>query len=91
MQDKIFSIFEPHTDLIVRGKTDRPVEFGHKVFLAESGSGLITDYYVLSGNPQDEIHVRPSLETHQGSFGLSPAAIRSRPRFLQHRQRDGVL
>jgi IS5 family transposase len=72
VQDKIFSIFEPHTDLIVRGKTDRPVEFGHKVFLAESGSGLITDYHVLSGNPQDEIHVRPSLEAHQRSFGRVP-------------------
>ena len=29
------SIFEPHTDLIKRGKTLEPVEFGHKVFLAE--------------------------------------------------------
>ena len=72
VQDKVFSIFEPHTDLIVRGKTDRPVEFGHKVFLAESGSGLITDYHVLTGNPQDEIHVRPSLEAHQHSFGRMP-------------------
>lgn len=72
VQDKVFSIFEPHTDLIVRGKTDKPVEFGHKVFLAESGSGLIADYHVLSGNPQDEIHVRPSLEAHQRSFGRVP-------------------
>src|SRR5215468_6818515 len=34
--DKIYSIFEPHTDLIKRGKVRAPVEFGHKVFLAES-------------------------------------------------------
>ena len=34
--DKIYSIFEPHTDLIKRGKTNKPIEFGHKVFLAES-------------------------------------------------------
>jgi hypothetical protein len=33
---KIYSIFEPHTDLIKRGKVRTPVEFGHKVFLAES-------------------------------------------------------
>ena len=34
--EKIYSIFEPHTDLIMRGKVRTPVEFGHKVFLAES-------------------------------------------------------
>jgi len=28
--------FEPHTDLIKRGKVQTPIEFGHKVFLAES-------------------------------------------------------
>ena len=38
--EKIYSIFEPHTDLIKRGKVRTPVEFGHKVFLAERG-GLI--------------------------------------------------
>ena len=34
--EKIYSIFEPHTDLIKRGKVQTPIEFGHKVFLAES-------------------------------------------------------
>jgi transposase, IS5 family len=34
--DKIYSIFEPHTDLMKRGKVRAPVEFGHKVFLAET-------------------------------------------------------
>ena len=29
--EKIYSIFEPHTDLIKRGKVRTPVEFGHKV------------------------------------------------------------
>ena len=51
--EKLYSIFEPHTDLIKRGKTLKPVEFGHKVFLAESAHGLITDYRVLEGNPVD--------------------------------------
>jgi transposase, IS5 family len=30
-EEKIFSIFEVHTDLIKRGKVLTPVEFGHKV------------------------------------------------------------
>jgi IS5 family transposase len=70
--EKLFSIFEPHTDLIVRGKARTPAEFGHKVFLAESGAGLITDYQILAGNPADEAHVGPSLERHTGLFDIVP-------------------
>lgn len=71
-QEKLYSIFEPHTDLIRRGKARTPNEFGHKVFLAESANGLITDYRVLDGNPSDEIHVQPALEHHQQRFGKAP-------------------
>src|SRR5260370_40116600 len=42
--EKIHSIFEPHTDLIKRGKVRTPVEFGHKESLADSAKGLITQY-----------------------------------------------
>jgi transposase, IS5 family len=71
-EEKVYSIFEPHTDLIKRGKVRKPVEFGHKVFLAESAQGLITDYQVLEGNPADTSHVRASLERHQELFGCAP-------------------
>jgi transposase, IS5 family len=70
--EKIYSIFEPHTDLIMRGKVRTPVEFGHKVFLAESAKGLITQYKVLNGNPVDAIHVAPSLICHKKVFGHAP-------------------
>lgn len=70
--EKIYSIFEPHTDLIKRGKVRTPVEFGHKVFLAESAQGLITQYAVLNGNPCDEDHVEASLSRHQAMFGSAP-------------------
>jgi transposase, IS5 family len=70
--EKIYSIFEPHTDLIMRGKVRMPVEFGHKVFLAESAKGLITQYKVLNGNPLDAIHVAPSLKCHKKAFGRAP-------------------
>jgi transposase, IS5 family len=69
---KIYSIFEPHTDLIKRGKVRTPIEFGHKVFLAESAQGLITQYEVLNGNPSDEVHVAPSLRRHRRAFGRVP-------------------
>ena len=70
--EKIYSIFESHTDLIKRGKAQKPVEFGHKVFLAESAQGLITDYQVLDGNPSDTDHVQSSLDRHQQTFGNPP-------------------
>jgi len=71
-EEKLYSIFEPHTDLIKRGKANRPVEFGHKVFLAESRLGLITDYRILDGNPPDEKRVSESLEHHCETFGIVP-------------------
>jgi len=71
-EEKLYSIFEPHTDLIKRGKTLKPVEFGHKVLLAESAHGLITEYRVLEGNPVDSDHVQASLDHHQKTFQHAP-------------------
>ena len=71
-EEKVCSIFEPHTDLIKRGKAQKPVEFGHKVFLAESACGLISEYRVLEGNPADSIQVQASLEHHQQTFQHAP-------------------
>jgi IS5 family transposase len=93
--DKIYSIFEPHTDLIKRGKVQTPVEFGHKVFLAESARGLITQYEVLDGNPVDEQHVVISLERHKRAFGDVPELYSSDRGFFSERnvtscQQQGV-
>jgi len=93
--EKIYSIFEPHTDLIKRGKVLTPVEFGHKVFLAESARGLITQYKVLKGNPSDEDHVEPSLKRHKDAFGRVPELYGSDRGFFSDRnvtscERGGV-
>jgi len=58
--------------LIKRGKAGKPVEFGHKIYLAETRSGLITQYWVLDGNPSDEDHVVPSIHQHKATFGRAP-------------------
>jgi transposase, IS5 family len=93
--EKIYSIFEPHTDLIKRGKVQTPVEFGHKIFLAESAQGLITQYEVLEGNPNDEQHVEPSLQRHKESFGHAPQLYGSDRGFFSEQnvkscKQDGV-
>jgi transposase, IS5 family len=83
--EKLYSIFEPHTDLIKRGKVQSPIEFGHKVFLAESARGLITQYDVLDGNPIDEQHVVISLVRHRQTFGGVPELYGSDRGFFSER------
>ncbi len=48
---KIFSIYEQHTDIIVKGQ--REVKFGHKVNVGTGKSNLILTCEVLQGNPAD--------------------------------------
>src|SRR5947208_12908545 len=72
-----------------------PIEFGHKVFLAESAQGLITQYEVLKGNPSDEIHVAPSLRHHRQAFGRVPELYGTDRGFFSEQnlascKRDGV-
>jgi IS5 family transposase len=71
-REKIVSIFEPHTDIIRRGKKDRPVEFGHKVWFDEVEGGIVSNYRVLAGNPSDDAQWTPSLRRHQELFGRPP-------------------
>jgi transposase, IS5 family len=71
-QEKLYSIFQPHTDVIVRGKERKPVEFGHKLMLAETASGLITEHHVLDGNPTDEGQLPSSLRHHLALFDAPP-------------------
>jgi transposase, IS5 family len=77
--------FEPHTDLIKRGKVQSPIEFGHKVFFAESARRLITQYEVLNGNPIDEQHVVISLVRHRQTFGDVPKLYGSDRGFFSER------
>lgn len=58
--EKIFSIYEPHTDIIVKG--GREVQFGHKINIAGGRSNLILDCEVLDGNPSDSKLYMPTLE-----------------------------
>jgi IS5 family transposase len=71
-QDKLVSIFEPHTNIIKRGKANQATEFGHKVWLDEAEGGIITGYRVLEGNPSDQDQWQPSLNHHVQLFGRPP-------------------
>lgn len=70
--EKLVSLFEPHTDIIKRGKAGHPTEFGHKVWLDEVDGGIVSDYRVLDGNPADSDQWRVSLDRHIERFGRAP-------------------
>lgn len=52
--EKIFSIFEPHTELINRGKFPFPIEFGHRVFIVEDQVGFINDFQIMGRGMTDD-------------------------------------
>lgn len=70
--EKILSIFEPHSDIIKRGKAGKPSEFGHKVWLDEVDGGIVSDYRILEGNPGDSDQWQPAIDTHIEQFGKAP-------------------
>lgn len=70
--DKLVSIFEPHTDIIRRGKPNKDTEFGHKLWLGEVEGGFISQYRMLEGNPADESQWQPTLEQHILQFNQPP-------------------
>ena len=68
--EKILSIFEPHTDIIVKDR--RETHYGHKVFLSAGQSGLITDCVIASGNPADSTMAVPLRERQIRILGRVP-------------------
>jgi len=74
--DKVLSLFEPHTALICRGKAKpKDTEFGRKVWYAEVDGGLVSEYRLLKGNPDEAPLLIPSLRYHCQIFGKPPEEV----------------
>jgi transposase, IS5 family len=73
--EKIVSLFEPHTQIIVRHKAGKPVEFGRKLWLEEVDGGLVSGWRVLDTPGQDAPYLMPSLAAHQERFGKPPRLV----------------
>lgn len=69
-KDKVFSIFESHTDIIIKDRREK--HYGHKICLTGGTSNLILDCLVLEGNPADSELVTPMLERQKNIYGKSP-------------------
>jgi transposase, IS5 family len=72
VEDKVLSLFEPHTEVIRKGKAHKPNEFGRLVRIDEVENGIVSGYQVLVGNPEDSTSWMPALQQHQASFGRAP-------------------
>ncbi len=75
--DKLFSLFEPDTELIRRGKAAKPNEFGHQVLVIEDAVGYICHYQVLGREEDDRdvlidamkvLQTRLDYRIQRGSF-----------------------
>ena len=72
VQGKVLSLFEPHTEVIRKGKAHKPNEFGRLVRIDEVENGIVSGYHVLEGNPDDHTAWMPALQHHQACFGRAP-------------------
>ena len=71
-KERIFSLFEEHTELIKRGRRSKPVEFGHMILLGQTKEKFITQYSVMKIKIEDSQLPEPILEEHESTFGKMP-------------------
>lgn len=69
-KDKIVSIFEEHTDVLV--KAPRETQFGHLVCLTGGGSSMVVDCVIADGNPADSSMAVMMIERQEAIYGRPP-------------------
>jgi IS5 family transposase len=68
--EKVVSLFEPHTDVLVKDR--RETYYGHKIFLTGGTSGLILDCAIAKANPADSTWTVPMLKRQLSLYGHAP-------------------
>ena len=71
--EKVVSIFEDHTDILVKGS--RETEYGHKVWLTSGESSMILDCKVTEGNPADSTLTGEIMKRHLELYGEVPEEV----------------
>ncbi len=74
-EEKLVSLFEPHTRIIRRHKAGKPTEFGRKVLLGEVEGGIVSHFAVLDDVGLEHPHFVASLDAHQERFGHPPDLV----------------
>ena len=74
-EEKLFSLVEPHTELLKRGKAGTPIEFGHMIQIQQIRRKFITDYEVFERKPVEHTLLGKVLRSHRDLFGSYPDQI----------------
>ena len=74
-QEKLVSLFEPHTRILRRHKTGTPVEFGRQVVLDEIDGGIVTRYRVVGPGEVERHELAPAVAHHQAVYGRAPYLV----------------
>jgi IS5 family transposase len=72
---KIVSVFEPHTEIIRKGKASKPNEFGKLVKIQEAENQIVTHFEVYAERPADSTLLLSSIEVHQQRLGRTPRTV----------------
>jgi IS5 family transposase len=72
---KIVSIFEPHTEIIRKGKAAKPTEFGKMIKIQEAEQQIVTHYEVYDERPSDSDLLIPALNAHEQQLGCTPRLV----------------
>jgi transposase, IS5 family len=73
--DKLVSLFETATQIIRKGKSSKPTEFGRLIKIQEAENQIITDYEVCDQRPADSTLLIKSIEAHQQKLGRVPDTL----------------
>jgi len=73
VSEKIFSIFETHSDMIIKGSRD--IQYGQKLNLSSGKSGLILDVIIQAGNSADTDRLLPMLDRHIENYSEAPRQL----------------
>ena len=82
--EKVYSLFEEHTELLKRGKAGKPIEFGHKVLIAQTGEKFIHHYQVFPKRQEDKDLLEPTLKAHKQLFGTGPDVLATDKGFYEN-------
>lgn len=70
---KIVSIFEPHTDIIVKDR--RETQFGHKIFITSGRSNMVLHCDIPRGNANDADMFIGTLKSLNKSYDRYPLKV----------------
>jgi transposase, IS5 family len=87
---KIVSLFEPHTEIIRKGKASKPTEFGKMVQVQEAENQVITHYEVFDKRPSDRELLLPAVEAHERKLGRVPRLVTADAGFYAQEQERAV-